>query len=125
MSYGKIAKEFKAGAAEARRNLQKDFRGKYVAAREIELLAVTAAGHRSDANGGEPLDFVPVGKLSGKRIAQAFENLPADASKISLSLGFDLWESFGEYIQTMGRGPSFDYEPRIEHYEVDVEKEAA
>jgi hypothetical protein len=121
MSYGKIAKEFKKEAAKVRASLSREYRGKYVAAREIEILALDDNGRRSDLHGGEPLNWVPVGKLTGKQIENVVDGLPPAIGKVSLSLGFDLWESFGEYIQTMGRGPSFDYEPRIHHYEVDVE----
>lgn len=116
IKFGALVSGFKGAAAEARRALNAELGG-YVSAREVEVIASNA-----DGRVGEP-EYLRLGELTGARaealIRAALMRHP-DATAVSIELGFDAWESFGEYMQTVKGAASYDYTPRVDHVSVEV-----
>jgi len=117
-TFGKVAEDFRKGAAVARRDLSHTNRGKFVAARQVEILPMTAGGRE-----GDPADYINISELTGEALFVsahwALKHNPK-ATGVGISLGFDLWENVYEFAH---RGEGFDYEPRIDHFEVDLPEE--
>lgn len=116
-TFAKFAREFATGAAAFRRELQRTNRDCYVAAREVEVLGLTSKGERTGS--GEP-DFLSLGKMSGAQVRKSVEHfLKNGAVRVAVEVGYDAWENFAVYARQDGS----DYEPRIDHFSMDVPEE--
>lgn len=111
-----VAREFRAGAAIFRKELAKQFRGNYVAAREVEVLPCDSEGAR--LGNGDP-EYISLSDLTGKNLQEMVDRMKRDGDfpKLGLSLGYDVWENAYEFMHA---GEGYDYEPRVDHYETDV-----
>lgn len=116
IKYGTLVKNFKAAAADVRRGITKELGG-FIAPREVEFIAFNAQGRV-----GEPT-YGRLGELTGavveREVRDLLEQYPV-ATGVSVEIGYDAYESFGQYIQTAKGSANYDYEPRVEHYSVDI-----
>ena len=117
-SFGAVAKSFKGGAAATRRQLNKQMSG-YVAAREVEFIAFNASGRVGEPTYGRLSELT--GKVVEREVRSLLDDYPV-ATGVSVEIGFDAYESFGEYMQNLRNSAGFDYEPRVEHFNVDVSR---
>lgn len=117
-SFGGVVKSFKSGAAATRRQLNKDVPG-YVAAREVEFIPFNASGRVGDPTYARLSELT--GKAVEREVLSLLEEYPV-ATGVSVEIGFDAYESFGQYMQNLRNNAGFDYEPRIDHFNVDVSR---
>ena len=112
-----VAREFRKGATAARAELAKQFRSNYVAAREVEFIPFNASGRC-----GEPT-YAALSEVNGtvveREVRALLEQYP-QATGVGVEVGFDVYESFGQYMQNLRNSAGFDYEPRVDHFSVDV-----
>lgn len=116
--YGKVAKDFKAEAAAFRRSLTKDLGG-YIAPREVEFIAFNADGRVGDPNYGRLSELT--GKVIEREVLDLLKQYPA-ATGVAVEVGFDAWENFWYFAH---KDDGYDYEPRVDHYSVDVSRDEA
>ena len=95
-----------------RRQADRNHRG-YIKPRESELLACNTNGRTPRC---EPV-FFATSKVTGKWLREQVRAIKADdkdATSVSVDGGFDLFDSFRDYLD------GCDYEPSVEVWEFDV-----
>ena len=115
--YSAKLQEFRKGVTATRAELSKQFRSNYVATREVEFIPMDASGRV-----GEPT-YAGLSNLTAAFVESEVRSLLDDypqATGVGVEVGFDVYESFGQYMQNLRNGAGFDYEPRVDHYSVDV-----
>lgn len=108
----------RAAACDARYQAAKTLPYKsHLSYREVEVVAGDGAGNRVD----DPV-FIPMSMLSAKTLRSAIASLRRNPQAVEISLqgGFDLWESFNEYMK---RDEGYEYEPCVAQWDVEVPKE--
>lgn len=114
-TFSKFAQEFRTHAAQCRAKLQQGEQG-YVAAREVEIIPTN-----EDGRAGDPV-FLRLGKMTGETLRREVESVLdcPGLTGVAVEIGFDLWENFHQY---MHRDDGWDYEPRIDHFSMDIPRE--
>jgi len=114
-SWAELVEHIKTTARKCKRDGDREYRGSYLRPRELQVLACNNNGRVDRC---EPI-FNNVSKLTGKWLREQVryikEHYP-DATLVGIDGGFDLFESFQDYLA------GFDYEPCIEVWEVEVPK---
>lgn len=108
-----IVKEFRTGHALAIEACRRHYgRRRFIAPREVEVMACDGKGERLT---NEPIE-IPLSKLNAKSLSAAMASLQRrrpDATHIAVEIGYDLWDSFYEYMK---RDDGYDYDPRVDHH---------
>lgn len=115
-----LLREFRTGVVATRMALKRDYWRNYVATREVELIPCNAQGRVGDPN------YCPLSCLSVSWVQVAAADLLRtypDATHVAVEVGFDLYASFGEYMQNQRHDAGYDYDPRVEHYSVDLPRD--
>jgi len=111
INYIELAKAARAAAAECIALARRQDRQCHFTQRGVEVLAIDSDGERI----GDPLDYLDVKEISGKRLQRIVEhNAPAQYHHIAVQGGLDCYESFALAMQYPD-----DYEPQTDCWDVD------
>ena len=111
INYIELAKASKAAASECIAAIRSEYRTEHFTHRGVELLAIDEHGDRI----GDPLEYLEVKELSGKRLERAIvDHAPAQYSYICVQGGIDGYDSFPAAMKYPD-----DYEPMVSEWAVD------
>lgn len=114
-TWTQLADAVKAEARKCKRAADREYRGSYLRPRELQVLACNDSGRVDRC---EPI-FNNTSAINGKWLREQVRYIKAqypDATLVGIDGGFDLFESFQDYLA------GFDYEPCIEVWEIEVPK---
>ena len=109
-------KDYRQQCAEVKANAERDFPRCHIVGRGVELIALDETGERNDALGGP--EYIAAKDLTIKYLRQTSAswakyspgpNNPHTLAGIHIAGGFDIYDSFGEYMQAM-KGDWMDYD---------------
>lgn len=108
-----ISKAAREAAAEAIASCRRAHPGAHFTQRSVEIIAADESGERI----GDPLEYLTVKELSGKRLAQVVrDHAPAQYASITVQGGIDAYDSFEDAM----RYPD-DYDPMVECWDVSTD----
>ena len=116
MNYSNLelrVQQFKAEVARTRALLARET-GRFIVIREVELIPYNSAGRVADPDYFDLKDLADT-RAVGKAVATLLNDNP-DADGVSLEVGFDA------YVSKRAFDEGWDYDPRIWHVEVELER---